>query len=547
MIVNISPPQWPLKILRLFLKPEFLEEIEGDMEEIFQDLSQDRSARYARWIYRWEVLRLMRPGLLKHLQFNHPLNFKDMARHNFLIIVRNFMRYKTTFFINLFGFTLGIACVLLALIWTRDELKMDKFHAQDAQLYQIMNTVNSSNGSRTIVSTPALLADALVEEHPEVINAVEVIPSAWLYEPGVLVHEDKAIRSAEQYVGENFFELFSFPLLAGNPDQILQTKKEILLSDDIAKKLFGTTTDLIGKSIEWKHEEHTGQYVISGVFEQPGKYATMQFDVLFHIDLFLEAFTYLDKWPNNEPSTFVLLAEDVDPVAYGEKVSTFLGTKIENTSNRLLLQQYSDRYLNGHYENGQIAGGRITNVKLFSIIILFILVIAGINFINLSTAQASRRAKEIGVKKAIGIHPSALMWQYLGEALLLSLFAFITAVGLVALVLPAFNSIIQKQLSLDLDLNMWALALGLTFLIGLLSGIYPAFFLSQMKPLKILKGVFKQSEGSILARKSLVVFQFALSILLILASFVIFQQSSLIQSKELGYDRNNLIYFSNDG
>ncbi|MEL7120307.1 MAG: FtsX-like permease family protein [Bacteroidota bacterium] len=543
---ELTPPKWPLLFLRFFLKPDYLEEIEGDLEEIYADLLEEVDQRRANLIYSWEVIRLLRPNLIRHFNFNHRLNNYDMAKHHFLLILRSFMRYKSTFVINLLGLTIGLSCAFLALLWVSDELNKDRFHAQDDQLYQVMQNNKDSKGIETIPNTPCMLAETLVEEHPEVIKAVPVLPPNYFFDPGVLLHEDKTIRVAEQYVGKDFFEVFSFKVLDGDAENVLQTKEEIMLSDDLAYKLFGTTEGLIGKSLEWSHEFYPGNYVITGIFEKPGSNSSMQFDLLFNFDLFFESIDYLKSWGNNEPSTYVVLEKGVDPAVYNEKLAKFLQTKIEDIENTFTAHPYSRQYLYGNYENGQEAGGRITYVRLFSIITLISLLIAAINFINLSTAQASRRMKEIGVKKVIGAGRRTLVWQYLGEALLLATFSFVLAVGITGFLLPAFNELVGKQLTFLNQFWFWGSTLGITFLTGLIAGLYPALYLSRFTPGHILKGVPNRIEGKGVARHFLVAFQFVVSILLIVSALVVYKQTQLIQSKNLGYDRANIVYFNVD-
>ncbi len=538
------PPKWPLSLLRLFIKKDYLEEIEGDMEEVFRDNLELFSVKKAQRKYVWEVIRLLRPALTRKLSGTQRLN-NGMIRHNLLLTVRNFMRYKNSFFINLTGLSTGLACAFLILLWVQDELRIDKFHEKDDRLYQVMHNLNHTEKVMTITSTPAKLASAMAAEIPEVELAASVIPTGWSSDNGILSIGDKVIKAKEQYASEDYFNVFSFKLLDGDKSTVLSQKNGIAISDELALKLFDTTDDLVGKSLEWKKGEFSGQYQITGVFEKPPKVSSSQFDLVFQFQLFVDNNTYLEQWWNSDPSTYVILKEGTDLAAVNSKVEKFIQTKIERSSSTLFMHKYSDRYLNGQYENGKVAGGRIQYVRLFSMIAILILTIACINFMNLSTARASRRFKEIGVKKAIGVGRRALIAQYLGESVLLSFASLLVAVLITVFFLPTFNQIVEKSLSIQFQYEFVIAVLLITLITGLVSGMYPAFYLSKFKAVNILKGAFDLGGSG--SRKGLVVFQFSVSIMLIISVVVIYKQLEFIQSKNLGYDRDNIIIFNNDG
>jgi ABC-type antimicrobial peptide transport system permease subunit len=277
---------------------------------------------------------------------------------------------------------------------------------------------------------------------------------------------------------------------------------------------------LIRYLVSWKGERHNGDFRIAGVFRNLPANASIQFDILFNYDLLLEKFPNFSNWNSNGPSTYVILEENTELSGFDDKIADFVRSKNAEVPINLFTRPYSDRYLYGDYENGVITGGRIAYVKLFSVIAIFILFIACINFMNLSTAKASRRLKEIGVKKAIGASRSLLVTQYLGEAMLLTLSSLVLALGLVVAFLPQFNDITGKALSLYIDKNLLLIVSGITLLTGFIAGSYPAIYLSGFNPLAILKGggafgKSKYSLGELWARKGLVVFQFMISISLI--------------------------------
>lgn len=475
-----------------------------------------------------------------------------MFKHNLLIIFRNIKRNKSSFFINLIGLSTGLACALLIFLWVTDEFQIDKFHEKDDRLYQVMLNFPRPNGIQTSECTPGLLAQALAEEMPEVEYAASVIPSNWFGSEGVLALGNTQIKADEQYVGKDFFNIFSYRLLHGDKNSVLSDKNSVLLSDEMAMKLFKTTENVVGKTIEWKREKFklsfSGSFIVSGIFEKPPANSTNQFDLLLSYDLFYDKMQKnLKRWGNQNPSTYLALKPGTDIDQFNAKIRDFIKTKDEHSGTPIFAQKYSERYLHSQYENGEPSGGRILYVRLFSIIALFILVIACVNFMNLSTAKASQRMKEVGVKKVIGANRKALIAQYLSESILMSCLSLLAAILLVEFLLPQFNQITGKHLSLSFDLNMILAVLGITFITGLIAGSYPAFYLSGFNPATVLKGKINTSVSELWARKGLVVFQFIISVILIVSVTAVYKQIDFIQTKKLGYAKDNIICLKKDG
>lgn len=466
-----------------------------------------------------------------------------MFKHNLLLIFRNFKRFKSAFFINLIGLSTGLACALLIYLWVNDELRVDKFHENDSRLFQVMQNLQNADGAMTIEATPGRLAEALAEEIPEIDYAASVVPATWFSGKGILSFGDRRIRAGGQFVGKDYFDIFSCNFIEGDKSDALSDKYSIALSEELALKLFNSTDNIVGKTVEWNQYDFGGLYHVTGVFKNPPSSATAQFDLLLNYDLFFEKRPGLQYWGNSDPSTFVILKAGTDVGQVNEKIEDFLKSKNEGSNNTLFLQRYSERYLRGRYENGVPSGGRIEYVRLFSIVAIFILLIACINFMNLSTAKASRRLKEVGIKKAIGAGRRALIFQYFQESLLMAFLSLIVAVFLVELFLPQFNAITEKELALAINSNMILSALGIAFLTGIISGSYPALYLSGFKPAMVLKGKLDASMGDVWARKGLVIFQFAISVILIVSVLVVYKQIGYVQSKNLGYNRENILHF----
>jgi hypothetical protein len=308
--------------------------------------------------------------------------------------------------------------------------------------------------------------------------------------------------------------------------------------------LFGGASSALGKTIAWKQGEFNGTYRVTGVFRKPPARTTAPFDLLLNYALFLDKRPYLQEWGNSDPNTFVLLREGADAARLGKKIHNFLQSKMKGADSGLFLQRYSDRYLFGQYENGAVAGGRIAYVKLFSVIAAFILVIACINFMNLSTARASRRTKEVGIKKAVGADRQSIIFQFLGESLLMAFSALLVALLLVGLLLPGFNGITGKALAFTFRPDVVLTILTITCFTGLLAGSYPALYLSGFRPVDVMKGKLSGPAGELWARRGLVVFQFALSVILIVSVLVVYRQIDYVQTKHLGYNRDNVLRFT---
>lgn len=471
-----------------------------------------------------------------------------MFRHNLALIYRNFKRFKGSFFINLIGLSSGLLCALLVYLWVNDELNFDHFHANDAQLFQVIERSEENGVVIVHEATQGPLAAAMLKDLPEIEAAVSVMSLA---KEGIffgLRNGEKTVRSSGIFAHANFFEVFSFPLLHGSAGQVLADKNAVVISENLAQSLYGSAGAAVGKSMEWEVFGKKMQSLVSGVFEKLPANNSMEFDFVMTRDLLVsEIWTGGKEWWNEGLQTYLLLKKGTNVEQFNAKIANFIEAYFPGTIFTLSVRPYSSAYLYGKYENGEQAGGRIAYVRLFSLIALFVLVIACINFMNLSTAKASRRQKEVGIKKAIGSSRGSLVFQFLSEAMVLAFLSLIVAFGLAKLLLPQFNQMTNKQLTLGFDTTLIASVIGVTLLTGFLAGSYPAFYLSAFKPASVLKGSLKNAFGEVLARKGLVVFQFVISMVLIIAVVVINEQVNYVQSKNLGYDKANILYFDKEG
>jgi predicted permease len=464
-----------------------------------------------------------------------------MLNHYLLLIYRNFLRAKSYFLINLVGLSTGMACTLFIYLWVRDEFRMNKFHEKDAQLFSVMEHQQYADEIMTTTSTPGILAETLKEEFPEVEFAAT---TTWV-DNYTLSIKDHNVKADGYHVGKDFFQVFSYKLIQGTASQVLQDKLGMVISRDLANKLFGTTENVVGKMVELQHEK---TFQVTGVFEGTPTNSSVQFDFVMSFEAFKDDNKWVLEWGNNGPATYIILNKGTDPKTFEAKIKDFIKGKNEESNVSLFLQPYSERYLYGSFQNGQPSGGRIEYVRLFSIIAVFILIIACINFMNLSTARASRKAKEVGIKKSIGAQRGSLIFQYISESMVTSVFALVVAWMIVWIFLPQFNLITGKKIVLSLndpELLMWFSVI--TILTGLIAGSYPALYLSGFKPAAVLKGEVKGSIGELWARKGLVVFQFFLSVVLIVSVLVIYKQIQFVQTANLGYNKDHLILFPIEG
>ncbi len=462
-----------------------------------------------------------------------------MLRHYLLTAYRSFRLNRGTFLINLIGLTTGLSCTLLIFLWVNDELEMDKFHSE--QVYQVMENQDYSGDLMTTRSTPGILAEALHEEIPEIEFATTL---TWISPQILTVKGDKNFKADGWHVGDQYFNVFDFKLISGSPDEVLKDKMAIVLSEEFALKLFGSVDAAIGQIVEVQHSKG---YVVSGVFENTPQSSSYQYDFVLNFKDYMDDNEWTKQWGNNGPGTVVRLKNAVDPQYVSIKIGDFIRNKHEESNVTLFLTSFNNLYLYGSYENGVQSGGRIEYVRLFSIIAVFILVIACINFMNLSTARAAKRSKEVGIRKTIGAGRPMLFVQYIGESTLVSFLSLVFSIVIVALFIPTFNEITSKEIVFVLSGEILLAAAIITVVTGLLAGSYPAYYLSNFRPVQVLKGDIRTTWGELWARRGLVVFQFTLSIILIISVVTVYNQIQYVQTKNLGYSRDNIVYFYQEG
>ncbi|MFK7757868.1 MAG: ABC transporter permease [Flavobacteriales bacterium] len=472
-----------------------------------------------------------------------------MIQHSIKLFFRNIVRYKSTFIINVLGLSTGLACAIIISLWVTDEYAMDQFHENNEELYQVFNRWDRAEGIKILEWTPDMLAETMAEQLPEVKYACASTAPSWHGKVPFTI-EGKTVKAEGLFGGEDYFKVFSYPLLQGNENTVLTSPTSLAISENLAKSLFGSVEKAMGKTVEWSALNNTASNQITAVFANTTSNSTVNFDFVLPFQNFItsaEAMGRASTWTNNAPSTYIVLEKGTDAEAFAQKIEGFSKAQNEFVEADLYLKLYSSNYLYGKFENGQVSGGRIDYTYLFMAIALFTLIIACINFMNLSTANATRRLKEIGVKKAVGSSRTTIVWQYFGESILTVGISFGLSLLWVLMVLPSFNELTGKSLTLLFSPITVGVAIVLVLFTGLLAGSYPALYLSNFKPVTILKGKFRSSLNEVRVRKVLVIFQFSLSIILIVSVVVIYNQIEFIQAQNTGIDKDHVVYFPKDG
>ena len=471
-----------------------------------------------------------------------------MIRNYIKIAWRNIVKSPLFSFINIIGLATGLACAFLIYMWVYDEQMTDKFHANDANLYQIMERSKENDIIRIQDHTQGPLADALEKEFPEVEHAVTVMN---LEKEGMKVtfkSEANSFKSAGIFASAPFFDVFTFPLIICDKSTALADKNAVVVSKNLAVKLFGSPQEAMNKDVKYNFfgKDHLAR--ITGVFKNVPNNSTLKFDyVLTKQKLLEDIWTNGTKWYNTGPETYVLLKNHTNVKAFETKIEKLVAEHDEGSIFTLFIRKFSDAYLKGNYVNGIQDGGRITYVRLFSLVAALVLLIACINFMNLSTARVTSRFKEIGIRKVVGTTRKMLIFQFLAESLFFTFIAMLLALLLVLLLIPVFNYVTGKNLAIDFTLSNALFLIGLTVITGFVAGSYPAFYLSGFTPLSTLKGKFQSKGGELFIRKGLVVFQFMASLILIISVLIINKQVNYALDKSIGYDKDNVVYFDLEG
>ncbi len=461
---------------------------------------------------------------------------------NYLKIAwRNILRSKGFSIINISGLAIGMASAILIFLWIQNETGYDRFHAKNDQLYQVWGNEIADGTIRSGWATPEIMAPSLKNDVPEIDKVSRVDRGNEIS----FTLGDKSLKAKGDVVDPDFLDMFSFPLLEGDLKTALTDPYAVLLTENLAKKIFGNGNP-IGKTLKVDNRE---TYKVTGILKNLPNNTQFDFEYLMSYER-RNMKHYIDSnWRDFSIRTFVTLKPNSSFNTANNKIKNEIvnhsGNKSKTTE---FLYPVSRLRLYSDFENGKPVGGLIERVKVFALIGLFILLIACINFMNLSTARSEKRAREVGVRKVVGAGRKSLIMQFLLESIFMALIAGLIALIIVQVSLPAFNQLVKKELYINYgSAYFWLCGIAFVLFTGILAGSYPAFFLSTFKPVSVLKGTFKQINALVAPRKVLVVLQFTFAIALIICTLIISDQIKYAESRKTGYEKNNLIYvFMND-
>ncbi|MDC6404567.1 MULTISPECIES: ABC transporter permease [Maribacter] len=464
-----------------------------------------------------------------------------MLKNYLKIAWRNLIRNRSFSLLNILGLSIGLAMTTLIVLWVNYELGVDRFHDKIDRLYEVNNQYAIEGEIWTWNSTPKPMAPAIKKDYPE----VEKVTRYFYDNTFLFAWDDQKIKATGTMVDPDFLDMFSFPLIQGDLNTVLSDVNSVLVTESLAKKIFGNQ-DPMGKMVKIENRD---TFKVTGILKDIPPNTQFTFEFLIPWSYLTQKGWDDEHWGNNSVATYVLLKDKTDPEKFSDKIATLRKNYDKDTPDmKTLLYPYSRMYLYGEFENGVEKGGRIDLIRMFGLIAIIILIIACINFMNLSTARSEKRSKEVGVRKVLGAPRKLLIGQFIGESVLITFISATFAVIIVLLLLPSFNDLVERPLSLDLtSIGFWILATAVTIFTGLLAGSYPALYLSGFKPSSVLRGTFKKVDAMVTPRKVLVILQFSVAIVLITASLIITQQLHKVQNRQLAYAKNNLIYSSLEG
>ncbi|MEM6766445.1 MAG: ABC transporter permease [Bacteroidota bacterium] len=538
------PPKWVDRLLKAVMDSEMFEEIHGDLYEAFDYRLQQSGRPYATLIYFLDVIRYFRPLFLKKTHFL-PNIFSTMNANYWKVAWRHMRQNRIYTTINLLGLAVGIVCTVFITLFTLDELSYDTFHSHADRIIRIVETQSDQEGNvAEMAQTYGALTPVLQNEFPNWEYVSRVLPENQLVSRGP---DKRAQEDRFFYVDSTFLDIFDFPLIAGDKTTALDAPFSLLLTASSAKKYFGTENP-VGEILTVRSEDGTNTFKITGVLENVPANSHIQFDFLASYSSLRTIMPWVNNWNYPPLYTYALLPPQADFDQVRDQLAKIPKKYLRQDladSRQFFLQKLTDIHLRSQREGELSANGDIAYIYVFGAIAFFILLIACINFMNLSTALSIKRSKEVGMRKVMGAQRSQLIRQFIGESLIMTVIAMCIAALIIWLALPYFNEFTGKSLELSLlnPFQILLIILGLILGVGLLSGSYPAFYLSGFMPTQVLKGVKKSSHGSEIVgiRKGLVIFQFALSSGLIIGTAIIYNQMDFLRNKNLGFDKEQLI------
>jgi putative ABC transport system permease protein len=548
-------PRWADRLLEWFVAPHLLEDLQGDLQEVFYKRVKQVGLARARREYAWAVLHYLTPSFYKRKQNDYPNPTPtDMLRNYVKIAFRNLIKHKGYSVINVVGLSAGLTCFTFIALWVNDELSYDTFNQNYERIVRLTTAEKTDNGIRESARSGAPLAKALQQSYSEVENTVRLDRRE-----EIVQHDNKqTLQSGILLTDPSFFTVFSYRLTRGNVATALKEPYSIVLTESTAKKYFGDA-DPMGQSLTIYMYDSTGRgatYKVTGITPDPPQNAHFTFSILGSfktIEITRPELLTASGWNDNRYYTYLLLKPGIDYKAFADKIAQLyakhLGKQLATLRSTFSykLQALRDIHLRSQVDNEIAPNGKISQVYIFSTIGIFILLLAGINYTNLATARSVGRAKEVGIKKVVGAIKTQLIRQYLSESVLIAVIALSLALLVSGLVEPFFHQLTGKDLSVFSSPQFLLFLFGITVSLGILSGVYPAFILSTFKPISVLKGSFRSGNKGVVLRQSLVVSQFVITLLLITCIVIIYQQMTYVKHKDLGYAKDALLFLRLNG
>jgi putative ABC transport system permease protein len=456
---------------------------------------------------------------------------------------RSLTKNKAYSFLNIFGLAIGIACAALIFLWVEDEVNFDAVNLKKERLYLLEENQKYDTYVFTESSTPGLMGPAMKAELPGIANTCRASEGGTTLLFG---NGDKSVFATGRYAEASLFSMFTLPFVQGNASSAFSQVHSLVVTEKTAKKFFGNDKNVIGKTIRVDNKQ---DYVVTGVIKDIPANSSIQFEWVMPFKIFFDQSPWLTSWGNQSLTTYVELKPGVNPEIVNKQLYSYIQKREPTALGHAFLFGMNDWHLRDDFKDGKMTGGgQIEYVHLFTVIAWIILFIACINFMNLATARSEKRAREVGVRKVLGAGKNSLIMQFIGEAMFVAFIATIVSVFITVLILPAFNTLVQKELTLGLGNPVHLIGLLLiTLVCGLVAGSYPSFYLSSFNPVSVLKGVKLKSGGAAFIRKGLVVMQFSVSIVLIISTIIVYQQIQHVKSRQLGFTKDNLIEIALQG
>ena len=538
------PPKNAQQFLRWFLRDELLEEVEGDLEEKFFITIEKKSLKVARRNYWYQVLHYLRPFAIRNMA-SYSSNRISMYRNYVKVGFRNLWRRRGFSMINIGGFAIGMAVTILIGLWIEDELSFNQYHENYDRIVQVMQQRTFNQSVNTTEAMPFPIGSELSEQYADDFEYVVMMD--WL-NPHILSNEQKVLSRVGSFMEPDAPHLLSLKMKAGSREG-LQKPNSILLSASLSRSLFKDGNP-IGQPLKI---DNALEVVVTGVYEDlpfNSRFKDLSFIAPWELYISSYAWTRADRenpdWDNNSYMCLAQLAARTDINELNEKIEKVkydkVGEGVKVFDPKIFLHPMSDWHLKSSWKNGIQKGGLIQYVWLFGIIGFFILILACINFMNLSTAQSERRSQEVGVRKSLGSLRANLISQFLFESFLVVFLSFLIALPMVLAALPFFNLLADKQITFPfLNPIFWLIILGFLLLTGFLAGSYPALYISAFQPVKVLNGTFKATPFATVFRKGSVIIQFTVSVMLIIGTIAVDQQIQHSKNRLIGYEKENLI------